>query len=91
MTVPDALIMAYADGELDGPLATRIRDAIESNRTVRDKFEIYVGSRRLLASVFESVLSERVPDRLKQTVAPPKSPRATKPNVKTRRHARTRG
>lgn len=68
MTVPDALIMAYADGELDGPLAARIRDAIASDPSVRTKFEIYAGSRKLLASVFEGVLSEHVPDRLKQTV-----------------------
>ena len=91
MTVPDALIMAYADGELDGPLATRIRDAIESDRTVRDKFEIYAGSRRLLASAFEGVLSEHVPDRLKETVAPPASSAAKDSNLKARPHTRTRG
>lgn len=88
MTVPDALIMAYADGEIEGPLATRIRDAIEADRVVRDKFEIYAGSRRLLAGVFEGVLSESVPDRLKETVAPPA---AKQPGVKNPPRARTRG
>lgn len=67
--VPDALIMAYADGELDGLLAARVRDAIDTDRTVRDKFELYVSSRRILASVFDGILSESVPDRLKETVA----------------------
>ena len=87
MTVPDTLIMAYADGELEGLLATRIRDAIEADRGVRDKFEIYAGSRRLLAGVFEGVLSESVPDRLTETVAPA----AKQQDVKTPPRARTRG
>jgi anti-sigma factor RsiW len=62
--------MAYADGELEGPLAAHIREAIGADTAVRQKFEIYSGSRRLLASVFEGVLSESVPDRLRETVAP---------------------
>ncbi len=70
MAVPDTLIMAYADGELDGPLAVRIRDAIDADQAVRHKFEIYDGSRRLLASVFDDVLSESVPHRLTETIAP---------------------
>jgi len=74
VTVPDALIMAYADGELDGPLATRIKTAIEGDPGVRAKFEIYAGSRKLLATVFDDVLSEGIPDRLKRTVTSSPSP-----------------
>lgn len=76
MAVPDALIMAYADGELEGPLAVRIRDAIRTDRAVRSKFEIYAASRRLLENVFEGVLSETVPERLKKTIAPAHAPDA---------------
>lgn len=71
VTIPDALIMAYADGELQGSLAARIRDAIDTDEETRRKYEIYDGSRRLLASVFDGVLSEPVPDRLKEAIATP--------------------
>jgi anti-sigma factor RsiW len=68
--VPDQLIMALADGELDPSLAAQVREAVDADGAARRKFEIYAGSRRLLASVFEGVLSEPIPERLKQTIAP---------------------
>ncbi len=67
-SIPDALIMAYADGELSGPLARRIREAIPKDSVIRRKYEMFHATRRGLSRTFNGVLDEPVPDRLKRTV-----------------------
>lgn len=67
-SIPDALIMAYADGELSGPLARRIREALPKDGSLRRKYEIFHATRWVLPRTFTSILDEPVPDRLKRTV-----------------------
>lgn len=64
MSLADELIMAFADGELDGPLAERVRQAIQDDSAVRRKHEIYCTTRSVLARAFDAVLDEPVPERL---------------------------
>ncbi len=67
----DALIMAFADGELDAALAERVRHAIETDVRVRRKHEVFQETRRVLASVFDGVLTEPVPARLTELLTHP--------------------
>lgn len=68
VSLPDELIMAYADGELGEELACRVRDAVRSDDIIRQKHDVYRNTREVLAKSFGAVLTEPVPDRLKQTV-----------------------
>lgn len=68
ISIPDALIMAYADGELSGPLARRIREALPRDSGLRRKYEMFHVTRWVLPRTFSSVLDEPVPDRLTRTV-----------------------
>lgn len=78
MIVPisDELIMAYADGELDGPLAHRVRDALPNDDAIRRKYEMFHATRRILSRAFDSILDEPVPQRLIKTVKT-KTPRTS--------------
>lgn len=67
----DALIMAFADGELDAALAERVRHAIETDARVRHKHEIFRETRRVLASVFDDILADPVPARLTELLTQP--------------------
>lgn len=67
--MPDELIMALADGELEAPLAARVREAIRSDDEIRRKYGIFLGTRTLLSQTFKGVLAEPVPDRLTRAVA----------------------
>jgi anti-sigma factor RsiW len=68
LSLPDELIMAYADGELNGHLATRVRDAIRNDDAIREKHDIYCSTREVLSKSFDTVLYEPIPDRLKRIV-----------------------
>ena len=68
VSLPDELIMAYADGELNDQLATRVRDAVRNDEAIRQKHDIYRSTRQVLSKSFVSVLDEPIPDRLRRTV-----------------------
>jgi hypothetical protein len=68
--VSDELIMAFADGELDPPLASHIRQAIHADAALRRKHEIFCSTRVVLARAFDDALEEPVPERLKSAVRP---------------------
>ena len=68
--VSDELIMAFADGELDPPLASHIRRAIHADAALRRKHEIFCSTRVVLARAFDDALEEPVPERLKSAVRP---------------------
>lgn len=68
VSLPDELIMAYADGELNGQVATRVRDALRNDEAIRQKHDVYRSTRQVLSKSFSTVLDEPVPDRLKQAV-----------------------
>ena len=66
--VSDELIMAFADGELDAPLARHIRQAIRDDETLRRKHEMFCSTRVVLARAFDDTLTEPVPARLKAAI-----------------------
>jgi anti-sigma factor RsiW len=60
----DELIMAFADGELEAPLAETVREAINADTQARSKHEMYLGTRCMLARAFNGVLDDPIPARL---------------------------
>jgi hypothetical protein len=66
--ITEEMIMALADGELDGPEAEVVRDAIAANSTLRDQFDRYQESRQLLSSGFEGLLERPVPEDMRKLV-----------------------
>ncbi len=64
VTLRDELIMAFADGELEAPLADRVREALQTDIQARTKHEIYLGTRCVLARAFNGVLDDPLPARL---------------------------
>jgi hypothetical protein len=66
--ITDEMIMAFADGELAGPEAEAVREAIESSSTLRDQFDAYQQSRMVLAAGFDGLLERPVPEYMTQLV-----------------------
>ena len=67
--LPDEWIMAFADGELDAPLASHVRKAIGSNPEARRKYHAFLSTRPLAGDAFGRILAEPVPERLTRSVA----------------------
>ncbi len=76
VSVPDELIMAFADGELDGLLANRVRRAIRDDSEASRKHEIYFTTRHVFARVFDGILDEPLPERLTVVIANGRGPRS---------------
>lgn len=68
MSVPDELLMAYADGELSGAEhaaeRARVEAAIQSDPALANRVEQHRALRAQLKATFDPVLDEPVPDRL---------------------------
>jgi anti-sigma factor RsiW len=62
--------MAFADGELDPPLASHIHQAIHADETLRRKHEIFRRTRTVLSGAFDEALDDPVPERLKSALRP---------------------
>ncbi len=77
VSIPDELIMAYADGELTGPMAKRVREAIPQDEAIRQKYEMFHATRHVLSRTLGGVLDEPVPSRLTKAI---KSRRPRMPN-----------
>ncbi|WP_072390080.1 hypothetical protein [Hyphomicrobium sp. CS1GBMeth3] len=69
MTVPDELLMAYADGELTADEAKAVEQVLAQDPVLRARLEPFVETRMRLAYVFEHTLHEPVPDRLIAAIA----------------------
>ncbi len=64
--ITEEMIMALADGELDGPEAEVVRDAIAANSALRAQFDRFQESRQLLSSGFEGLLERPVPEDMRK-------------------------
>jgi hypothetical protein len=66
--LPEDLLMAYADGELDGaehlPERARVEAAMKADPEVAQRVAKHRALRRRLSATFDPVLDEPVPDRL---------------------------
>jgi hypothetical protein len=81
MTYPDDMLMAYADGELDGRERAAIEEAMRADPAVAEAVARHQALRRDVFDAFAGILDEPVPQRLR--------PRA--PNVVELGAARERG
>lgn len=64
MTFSDEDLMAYADGELDGPQREQIRDAINRDPQIARRVASHQALKDRLRNHFEPVLEEPLPERL---------------------------
>lgn len=69
VTVPDELLMAYADGELTPEEATALEQLLGQDTTLRNRLEPFVETRLRISYAFEHKLHEPVPDRLIAAIA----------------------
>jgi anti-sigma factor RsiW len=67
-TISDELIMAYADGELDASRAASLHEAVNNDAALRNQYEIFLATRAILATAFNDILDEPVPDTLKAVI-----------------------
>lgn len=68
MATRDEWIMALADGELEGALASRVRNAVICDGTAQRKYDAFMSTRALGSIAFRELLAEPVPQRLLQAV-----------------------
>lgn len=73
MSVDEAKLMAFADGELTGAERAEVEAALESDATLREKVEAHRAMRSRLSSAFDGALSEPVPERLRTAAEAPRS------------------
>jgi anti-sigma factor RsiW len=66
--ISDELIMAYADGELDASRAAALHEVVNNDVALRNQYEIFLATRAILATAFNDILDEPVPDTLKAAV-----------------------
>jgi Putative zinc-finger len=75
MKVPDEMLMAYADGELDAAGRARVEAALATDPEVARRVAAHRALRSTLATGFGKVLEEPVPERLvslaRSAAAPP--------------------
>jgi anti-sigma factor RsiW len=69
MSVPDEMLMAYADGELSPAESQALENLLHQDSALRARLEPFVTTRTRLAAVFEARLHEPIPDRLIAAIA----------------------
>jgi hypothetical protein len=69
ISVPDEMLMAYADGELAPAETQALENLLGQDPTLQARLEPFVETRTRLASVFEASLHEPIPDRLIAAIA----------------------
>ncbi len=68
MELPDELLMAYADGELEVPERARVAAAVAADPELARRVAAHRALRSTLAASYSKVLDEPVPDRLASLV-----------------------
>lgn len=74
MNVTDEMIMALADGVLEGPEAEAVRQAIAASSALQERFETFQQSRLVLAGGFDGLLERPVPEDMRKFVLEQASP-----------------
>jgi hypothetical protein len=69
VSVPDEMLMAYADGELAPDEIQALENLLGLDPALRARLEPFVETRTRLASVFEASLHEPIPERLIAAIA----------------------
>jgi len=81
VTIPDDILMAFADGELDEATRQMVEAARRDDPEVRRRLEAHDRLRTQLKSAFAATLHEPVPERLLAAVRKPAVPPAAPPPV----------
>ena len=68
MKLTDEELMAYADGALPEPEASRVKQAIESNPDLQARVDEFIQTRELLQQAYAEVVDEAIPERLLNTI-----------------------
>ena len=77
MKLPDETVMAYVDDELDAESRARVEAAMATDPEVRAQLQAQIDLRARLRASYDPVLSEPVPERLRQASGrPPIAPSA---------------
>jgi surface antigen len=69
VSIPDEMLMAYADGELTAAERQAMEQLLGQDAALRARLEPYVETRLRLAYAFEHMLHEPLPDRLVAAIA----------------------
>ncbi|HET9230902.1 MAG TPA: zf-HC2 domain-containing protein, partial [Vitreimonas sp.] len=64
MTINDAVLMAYADGELSAEERAEIERALAADPALRAQLETHQKMRAQLSGAYADILDEAVPERL---------------------------
>src|SRR5690242_9353056 len=62
MNIPDDVLMAYADGELDTKTRAQVEEAIAEDPQIARRVAEHTALRNRLRSSYDPVLDERIPD-----------------------------
>jgi len=71
--IDDATLMAYADGELDGPALETVRRAIAEDPQLAERVRRHQALRCRVTAAFEPVLQERMPAKLLDALHEPRT------------------
>ncbi|MBM3557421.1 MAG: anti-sigma factor, partial [Alphaproteobacteria bacterium] len=74
--IDDAILMAYADGEVDADTAREIERAVETDAETRGRLARFRESAAVLRAAFNDTLYAEVPDRLRDAVLKTPAPAA---------------
>lgn len=66
--LPDEILMAYVDGELDEKETNDVRKAIKADPKVQKRVEIFTDSAAMLQGVYDAPLHEAVPKKLLKAI-----------------------
>jgi anti-sigma factor RsiW len=69
--ISDELLMAYADGELDGNDRASVESYVAQSAEAASRFAVFAGTGRALAEIFERPMLEPVPQRLIDAIYAP--------------------
>jgi anti-sigma-K factor RskA len=91
MTINDEMLMAFADGELQGEANAQVEAAMRDDAQIAARVAAHRAMRQRLQAAFAAELSEPIPERLLSAVnRAPSLPQATVTNLKDARESRAR-
>ncbi len=85
MSMPDEMLMAYVDGELDPAACAEVETAMHNDPQIEKRVEQYRQLRARLQAAYAPELSEPVPERLLSAVRRPVAPKPMRMAFSARR------
>lgn len=79
MNWSDEVLMAYADGELEGQQRADLERALAGHTALRERVAMLQAQRERLSAAYAPVLDEPMPERLAKLLRPPSAPSVAAP------------